>query len=66
MSYRRKELRKGKSFENTDIDSEAWLLNNPHKVETFKKEEEEIAVSFSSVYLLSSLSPSSVFILEFW
>lgn len=38
MSYRRKELRKGKSFENADIDGEAWLLNSPHKVETFRKE----------------------------
>jgi hypothetical protein len=67
MSYRRKELRKRKSFEKRGIDEEAQLLDNPHKVETSKREEEkENAVSFSSVYLLPSVPPLSVFILECW
>jgi hypothetical protein len=67
MSYRRKELWKRKSSEKTGLDEEAQLIDNPHKMGTSKREEEkDNAVSFSSVYLLPSLPPLSVFILELW
>jgi hypothetical protein len=34
--------RKRRSFENTEIDEEAWLLGNPHKSELGRKKKKRL------------------------